>query len=64
MVTYFLIGNGKIRLDVETEENKDNESEFQGEKGRETGTTHVQKESNGKSFDLSGDPQSAVCVIL
>ena len=61
MVTYFLIGNGKIRLDIETEENKDIGKEIEG---RETGTTRVKNESNGKSFELRGDPQSAVCVIL
>ena len=68
MVTYFLIRNNNIRLDEETEENKDIEDvPLHGENTKDATTDKNDNETttdNKNRMNLSGDQQSAVCMIL
>ena len=67
MVTYFLIRNDKIKLDIETEENKDLCADIQAVRlQEETKINGETKALNTEGYDKStqGDQVSAVCNIL
>ena len=67
MVTYFLIRNDHVKLDIITEENKELGADIQGvtlqEETKSNGETKEQK-TEGPDKRTHGDQMSAVCNIL
>ena len=67
MVTYFLIRNYKIKLDIETEENKELCTDIQAVKLQEEPKINGETKglnTEGYSKSTQGDQVSTVCNIL